>query len=164
MKLRITAVCGLLALAFCLTQFAQEAPPLPYLSITAKTNKKYYQQGEEGKIRLRITPRPDINISVYPDMLIRFKANANLVFAKNFFTASELDFLTVQEKDSDYVYYNLDKEIVLPFKVSESALLGRMLIEGEVAFSAIFVANHWCLKTYEPFSIEIVSSFKPKKP
>lgn len=135
----------------------QEEPAVPYLQVEAKTNKKSYFQGEEGQIKLRITPRGDINVSVYPEMLIRFKPNANLVFAKNFFTASELDFLTFQEKDTEYVYYNLDKEIVIPFKVGPNALLGRMRIEGEVAFSAIFLSNHWCLKTYETFEVEIVS-------
>jgi hypothetical protein len=90
-------------------------------------------------------------------MLIRFNPHANLIFAKNFFTASELDFLTFQEKDTEYVYYTLDKEIAIPFRVSPTALFGRMRIEGEVAFSAIFLSNHWCLKTYEPFEVEIIS-------
>lgn len=138
----------------------QEEEPLPYLSVSAKTNKKYFFQGEEGQIKIRITPRSDINISVNPDMLIRFKPDANLVYVKNFFTASELDLLTIQEEGTDYVYYNLDKEIVIPFKVSENALIGKMIIEGEVAFWAIFASNHWCLKTYQPFQIEIISRYR----
>lgn len=142
----------------------QEEPPLPYLTVSARTNKRYYFQGEEGQIRIRITPRPDINISVNPDMLIRFKTDANLVYAKNFFTASELDLLTIQEEGTDYVYYNLDKEIVIPFKVSEDALIGRLVIGGEVAFWAIFASNHWCLKTYQPFQVEIASRYRRRQP
>ena len=157
MSVKSLLVACLLLLGSFLTLADQEEPAVPYLQVEAKTNKKAYYQGEEGQIKLRITPRSDINISVYPEMLIRFRSNANLVFAKNFFTASELDFLTFQEKDTEYVYYNLDKEIVIPFKVSPNALLGRMRIEGEVAFSAIFLSNHWCLKTYETFEVEIVS-------
>ena len=151
---------------FCLFSFlpGQEETTANYIQIEAKTNKKYYYQGEEGFIKIRVTPRPDINISVYPEMLVRFRPNANLVYAKIFFTASELDFLTLQEKDTDYVYYNLDKEISIPFKVSETALLGRMRIEGEVAFSAVFVSNHWCLKTFQPFEVDIISRQKRKSP
>lgn len=138
----------------------QDESAVNYVQILVQTNKKYYYQGEEGFIKIRVTPRPDLNISVYPEMLIRFKPNPNLIYAKIFFTASELDLLTFQEKDTDYVYYNLDKEISIPFKVSETALLGRMRIEGEVAFSAIFVSNHWCLKTYQPFEVDITSRLK----
>jgi len=141
---------------------SQENAAVNYIEISVQTDKKSYFQGEEGFIKIRITPRSDINISVYPEMLIRFKPNANLVYAKIFFNASELDYLTRQEKDTDFVYYNLDKEISIPFKVSETALLGRMSIEGEVAYSAVFVSNHWCLKTFQPFEAEIISKFKRK--
>jgi hypothetical protein len=128
-----------------------------YLKIDASVSPASIKQGEEGVLKIKITPRGDIkipSISSHLGFMIKFEDNANLSFPKVFFTASELDLQMKQEDDS--VYLDFEKEIPITFKVSEGSLIGKHKISGEVVFTAVFKDN-WSVKTYQKFNADFSS-------
>ncbi len=133
-----------------------------YLKINTSIKPSSIQQGEEGVLKIKITPRSDIKISSYLGFMIKLDDNQNLSFPKVFFTASELDLQSKQENDT--VYLELEKEIPISFKVNENSLIGKHKISGEVIFTAIF-KDKWSLKTYQKFYASFISkrNRKPRK-
>jgi hypothetical protein len=138
---------------FTLVTHAQDE----YLKIDTSVTPTSISQGEEGVLKIKITPRSDIkipSISSHLGFMIKFEDNANLSFPKVFFTASELDLQMKQENDS--VYLEFEKEIPITFKVAEDSLLGKHKISGEVIFTAVFKDN-WSVKTYQKFNADFYS-------
>jgi hypothetical protein len=129
-------------------------PQEEYLKIDTSISPTRISQGEEGVLKLKITPRSDIKISSFLGFMIKLDNNANLSFPKIFFTASELDLGTKQE--NDIIYLELAKEIPIPFKVNRNSLIGKHKISGEVVFTAVFKDN-WSLKTYQKFYADFIS-------
>jgi hypothetical protein len=88
--------------------------------------------------------------------------NENLSFSKIFFAGSELNLPITQEKEG--IFLDPQKEIEVPFKLSESALLGNLTVNGEVVFTMLFQDN-WSIKTTQKFSANFVSrkNYKLKK-
>ncbi len=125
-----------------------------FLKIDTSVNPASIRQGEEGVLKLKITPRSDIKISSYLRFMIKLDDDTNLSFPKVFFTASELDLESKQENDT--VYLELEKEIAIPFKVNENSLIGKHKIRGEVVYTAVFKDN-WSLKTYKKFKADFIS-------
>ena len=152
---------ALLSLIFCL--FFLLSAQDNYIKIDAKVNPKRIGHGYEGVLKIKITPKNGIKISSNPELEIKLNENNNLSFSKNFFTASELAYPTKLEDGS--VFLSLEKEIEIPFKVKENShFLGRLIIRGEVIFTAVF-KDKWSLKTYKKFYADFVASkkFKAKK-
>ena len=131
-----------------------------YLKIEAQVIPRLIRQGNEGILKIKITPREGIRISSHPEFIIKLKDNNNLAFPKIFFTASELNFQTKQENDA--IILEMEKQIEIPFKVQENSLLGRHRISGEVVFTAVSKDN-WSLKTYQKFYSEFISRRNNKK-
>jgi len=133
-----------------------------YLKIDIQVTPKYIFQGEEGTLKIKITPKEGIKISSHPEFIIKLHDNSNFIFPKVFFTASELSFQTKQE--DNVILLDLEKEIEIPFKVNDNSLIGRHKISGEVIFTAIFKDN-WSLKTYQKFITNFFSKkqYKRKK-
>lgn len=131
-----------------------------YLKIDAQITPKYIFQGEEGILKIKITPKEGIKISSHPEFIIKLHDNGNLVFPKIFFTASELNYQTKQE--DNVILLDLEKEIEIPFKVNDNSLIGRHKISGEIIFTAIFKDN-WSLKTYQKFITNFFSKKKYKR-
>lgn len=127
-----------------------------FLKIESTISPVSILQGEEGSLKIKIAPKSGIKISANPEFLIKFDENDNLSFSKIFFTGSELNFPTTQEKEG--VILDLQKEIEIPFKVNEAALIGKLTINGEITFTALFQDN-WCIKTTQRF----VSHFTSKR-
>jgi len=125
-----------------------------YLKIITQISPKILRQGEEGILKIKITPREGMRISSHPEMIIKLKDNNNLTFPKVFFTASELSFPIKQ--DNDTIILDLEKQIEIPFKVQENSLLGKHRINGEIIFTAV-TSDNWSLKTYQKFFSEFVS-------
>lgn len=138
-------------LIFNLSAMAQEDD---YLTINTSINPKRIKQGNEGVLKIKITPKAGIKISSHPELMIKLDNNNNLTFSKIFFTASELDFQTKQENHT--VFLDLEKEISIPFKVKETSLTGNHKINGEIVFTAVFKDN-WSLKTYQKFNAAFIS-------
>jgi hypothetical protein len=145
-------------LFFCSIHFPQE----DYLKISTTVTPKTILQGEEGTLKIKITPKNGLKISSHPELIIKLESNSGFSFPKVFFTASELNFQTKQENDA--ILLDLEKEIEIPFKVNENSLIGKHKISGEVVFTAVFKDN-WSLKTYQKFIANFNSkkNFKKKK-
>lgn len=125
-----------------------------FLKIDTTIDPDSIKQGEEGTLKLKITPRSDVKISSYRGFMIKLYDNQNLTFPKVFYTASELDLQSKQENDT--LFYQFEKEIPIPFKVNTNSLLGKHQISGEVIFTAVFKDN-WSIKTYQKFYADFSS-------
>jgi len=126
-----------------------------YLKIDIKTNKKYLKQGEEGFLKIKITPIDSLKISSHPEFIIKFNKNLYITFPKVFFTATELNFQTVQEENG--IFIDLNKEITIPFKLNENAPIGKHTITGDIVFTAVNKVDNWSLKTLQKFSVSFNS-------
>ncbi len=124
------------------------------LKIECSIMPRQILQGEEGLLKMKIIVRDGVRISANPEFLIRLNENEGLSFAKIFFTGSELNLTTTQDKDG--VFLDPRKEIEVPFTLSEDALLGNLTVSGEVVFTMLFPDN-WSVKTTQKFSAGFVS-------
>jgi hypothetical protein len=131
-------------------QFAQD----DFLRIECTVSPHEVRQGNEGLLKIRILVRNGVKISANPEFLIRMDEDDNLSFAKMFFTGSELNLPTTQENDG--VFLDPQKEIEVPFKLSEGALLGNLTVSGEVVFTMLF-PDSWSVKSTQKFSAGFVS-------
>ena len=139
--------------------FTSEPSQEDYLRIATNVVPQSVRQGEEGTLKIKITPKDGIKISSHPEFIIKLDDNNSLSFSKVFFTSSEMDLQTVQEKE--VIFLDLEKEIEIPFKLKENSLIGKHRISGEVIFTAVFKDN-WSLKTYQKFFTQFRASRNSK--
>ena len=125
-----------------------------FFKIDCAVSPRQILQGNEGMLKIKIEMHSGIRILANPEFLIRLDENENLSFAKIFFAGSELNLPTTQEKDG--VFLDPQKEIEVPFKLSERALIGNLTVSGEVIFTILFQDN-WSVKTTQKFSANFVS-------
>jgi hypothetical protein len=145
---------GCLTLTFILfIAICAHPDEVDFLKISTKVAPPKIRQGREAVILLQIKPKDGIRISSYPDFIIKINNNNNLSFSKSFYVASELDLQI--KKENEMAFLDLEKDILLPFKVNDDALIGKTQIEGEIVFTAIFKDN-WSLKTYQKFEVDLV--------
>jgi len=138
----------LLLLSGCI--FSQDE----FLKIECAVSPRQILQGNEGLLKIKIIVRDGVRISANPEFLIRLDENESLSFAKIFFAGSELNLPTTQEREG--VFLDPQKEIEVPFKLDEEALLGNLTVSGEVVFTMLFPDN-WSVKTTQKFSAGFVS-------
>jgi hypothetical protein len=140
------------------TIFCQE----DFLKIECTVSPRSIRQGNEGVLKIKIVVRNGVRISSNPEFLIKLDENENLSFSKIFFAGSELNLPITQEKDG--IFLDPQKEIEVPFKLSESALLGNLSISGEIIFTILF-QDSWSVKTTQKFTANFVShkNYKIKK-
>jgi len=138
----------LLILSGCI--FSQDE----FLKIECAVSPRQILQGNEGLLKIKIIVRDGVRISANPEFLIRLDENESLSFAKIFFAGSELNLPTTQEREG--VFLDPQKEIEVPFKLAEEALLGNLTVSGEVVFTMLFPDN-WLVKTTQKFSAGFVS-------
>jgi len=131
-------------------QFSQD----DYLKITVNVEPAVIKQGSEGVIKIKVSPRNGLKISSHPEFMIKFDKDSNFSLSKPFFTASELDFQTIQENNN--IFLDLEKEVAIIFKVNEDAVVGKHIVSGEVIFTAVFKDN-WSVKTRQHFDIEFTA-------
>jgi len=140
------------------TVFCQE----DFLKIECAVSPRSIKQGNEGVLKIKIVVRNGVRISSNPEFLIKLDENENLSFSKIFFAGSELNLPITQEKEG--IFLDPQKEIEVPFKLSESALLGNLSVSGEIIFT-IFFQDNWSVKTTQKFAANFVSrkNYKVKK-
>jgi len=134
-----------------------------FLKVECTVSPHSIMQGNEGLLKIKIVVRSGIRISANPEFMIKLdEKNENLSFSKIFFAGSELNLPITQEKGG--IFLDPQKEIEVPFKLSESALLGNLTVSGEVVFTMLFQDN-WSIKTTQKFTANFVSykSYKLKK-
>jgi hypothetical protein len=125
-----------------------------FLKVECMVSPRSIRQGNEGLLKIKIIVRNGIRISANPEFIIRFDENENLSFSKIFFAGSELNLPITQEKEG--IFLDPQKEIEVPFKLSETALLGNLTVSGEIIFT-IFFQDNWSVKTTQKFLANFVS-------
>jgi len=121
------------------------------VKIESSINPKRLARGQIGKAILKITLAEGIAISSQPAFVIEFSPNNEIVFPKNFFTASELKIEVLEDKKGEYL--NLKNPIEIPFTISLNAKPGSHILEGKVKYFARSWNEGWCLKSTAKFSV-----------
>jgi len=143
------SVTGLLAVfLFCLVGFAQKDERC--LKVDASISPRYLSRGQEGKVVLRITLAEGITISPQPSFIIECEPSYELIFPKDFFTASDLEIEIIEESGEEFL--NLEDPIEIPFTVSLDAKRGNHSFVGKIKYFAFSEQEGWCLKSTAKFS------------
>jgi len=120
------------------------------IKIDATINPRRLSKGNEGKVVLRFRVKKGITINPQPSFTIELSPSEELVFSKNFFTASDLEIEILEEEGKEYLILN--KQIEISFTVSDEAVKGMHSLEGKVKYFAFSKAENWCLKTTSLFT------------
>jgi hypothetical protein len=120
------------------------------LKVESAINPRKLIRGQEGKVSLKLSIKEGIRISPQPDLIIEFNPVEDIVFPKNFFTASDLNIEILEEKGENFL--NLSKPIEIPFTISPQARRGSHILEGRIKYFARSKTEGWCLKSNAKFS------------
>lgn len=121
------------------------------LKIETAVLPRRLSRGEEGKVVLRVGVQKGVIISSKPTFIIEIVPNPDLIFPKNFFTASDLALEVVEGEGGSFL--NLVKPIEIPFTVGLEAKKGGHILEGRIKYFARSPAEGWCLKSSVKFSV-----------
>jgi len=125
-----------------------------FLKIEASIDPRKLSRGEEGAVLLKLSLQEDISVSPQPDFIIEFKPCAEIIFPKNFYTATDLEIETAVREGEESL--ELGKAIRIPFTVSPEAKKGSHILEGRVKYFARSQKEGWCVrntaKFFVPFS------------
>jgi len=111
-------------------------------------------RGQEGKLTLNISVKPGVTVNSQPSFIVEFSPSEDLVFPKNFFTASDLNIEVVEENGKERL--NLNKPVEIPFSVSKKAQRGLHVLKGRVKYFATPLKEGWCKKSAASFSARIL--------
>jgi hypothetical protein len=120
-----------------------------FLKIEASVIPRKLSRGEEGTVLLRLSLQAGITVSPHPDFIIEFKPCEELVFPKNFFTASDLEIDTLDGGEGEYL--DLKDAIKVPFTVSLEAKKGSHILEGRIKYFARSKKEDWLVKNTAKF-------------
>jgi hypothetical protein len=116
-------------------------------------------RGQEGKVILRVSLKSGIGVSAQPSFVIEFDPSDELIFPKNFFTASDLNIEVVEDGGKEYL--QLKKPVEISFAVSPKAARGVHTLEGRVKYFATSAKDGWCLKSTARFSARYSTNALP---
>jgi len=122
------------------------------------------RRGEGGKIVLKFSVKEGIKVSSQPSFTIDLEPSDELIFPKNFFSASDLE-IEIKEEDGKE-YLDLKGPIEIPFSVNMDAKRGNHTIGGKIKYFACSQEEGWCLKYTAKFSSAFFTSsriFQKKK-
>jgi len=125
---------------------AQEEP----IKVEATILPLRVARGEEGRVVLKISVKSGYTVNSLPSFIIEFTPGSNLVFPKNFFTASDLN-LEVTEVNGRPML-NMKKPLEIGFAVSPKATRGVHVLQGRIKYFATSEKDGWCLKSSTRFS------------
>jgi hypothetical protein len=134
------------------------------LKVNVSINPMRLRRGEEGKIILKFTVKEGIRVSSQPSFTIDLEPSDELIFPKNFFSASDLE-IEIKEEDGKE-YLDLKEPIEIPFSVNMDAKRGNHTIGGKIRYFACSQGEGWCLKYSAKFSSAFFTSsriFQKKK-
>lgn len=121
------------------------------LRIEASVVPRRLSRGEEGVVLLKLSLQEGITVSPHPDFIVEFRPCEELVFPKNFFTASDLE-VEVQEKDGQECL-SFQKPLKIPVTVSPKAKKGSYILEGRIKYCARSTHEGWCVKNTAKFYV-----------
>jgi len=145
------ALLGMAVLTLILTCAGSGGQADDLLQIDGSIQPKRLSRGEEGKIILKLQVHEGVFLSAQPFFIIEFGPVTEIVFPKNFFTASDLNIGLVEEKTGSSI--DLSKPIEVPFTVGLDAKPGGHILEGRIRYFARSPKENWCYKTTSKFSI-----------
>jgi hypothetical protein len=134
--------------SLCLLTTAQKEEAC--LKVEASVSPRWLSRGQEGKVILKIKLGEGITINPQPSFVIECTPSQELIFPKNFFTASDLEIEVIEKENQEYL--NLEKPIEIPFTVNLEAKRGHHTFEGKIKYFAFSEEEDWCLKSTEKFS------------
>jgi len=120
------------------------------LKVEASIRPRWLSRGQEGKVILKIKLGEGITINPQPSFVIECTPSQELIFPKNFFTASDLEIEIIEKDNQEYL--NLEKPIEIPFTVNLEAKRGHHTFQGKIKYFAFSKQEDWCLKSTEKFS------------
>ena len=144
----------LILFTFSLLNLAEEDD---LLKAGSSINPKRLSRGQEGKVVIKFTIKKGITIKPQPSFIIEFNPSEELIFPKNFFTASDLEIEILEEDGEGYL--DLKDPIEIPFTVSLEAKRGSHTLEGKVKYFAFSKEEGWCLKS----SLKFRASFYTRR-
>jgi hypothetical protein len=147
MKKRLFLRCSVLSLMLLGLLNAQE----DFLKVEASIVPRKLSRGEEGAVILKLSLQEGIVVSPKPDFTIEFKPCPELVFPKNFYTATDLGIETEEQGGEEAL--DLREAIRVPFTVSEKADKGSHILEGRIKYFARSQDGEWCVKTTAKFFV-----------
>lgn len=151
MKSPIRPLLSVLCVALVILLSAQE----DFLKIEASIVPRKLSRGQEGAVILKLSLQEGITISPKPDFIIEFKPCAEIIFPKNFYTATDLEVETFVREEEESL--DLKKAIRIPFTVSPEAKKGSHILEGRVKYFARSRAEGWCVKNTAKFFVTFSS-------
>lgn len=128
------------------------------LKVNVSINPRRLRRGEAGKVVLRISVEEGIRISSQPSFTIELEPSDELIFPKNFFSASDLEIEIKEENGKEYL--ELREPIEIPFSVNMEAKRGNHTIRGKVKYFACSQEEGWCLKDTAKFSSAFFTSIR----
>lgn len=128
------------------------------LRVTASISPMRLRRGEEGKVVLKLSVKAGIAISSQPSFTIEFEPSDELIFPKNFFSASDLE-IEIKEKNGKE-YLDLKEPIEIPFSVNMEAKRGNHKIGGKIKYFACSQSEGWCLKYTSKFTSSFYTSIR----
>ncbi len=138
---------GVICLALITFLSAQE----DYLKIEALIVPRKLSRGQEGAVVLKLSLQEGIAVSPQPDFIIAFKPCVEILFPKNFYTATDLEIETIVRPGEESL--DLEKAIRIPFTVSLDAKKGSHILEGRVKYYARSREEGWCVKNTAKFFV-----------
>jgi hypothetical protein len=141
----------LFAVAFVLLALPGVGAQDELLRVEASVVPRRLSRGEAGNVILKLGVEAGITVSPHPEFMVEFKPCEELIFPKNFFTASDLGVATL-EKDGQQ-YLSFDKPLKIPLTVSPKARKGSYILEGRIKYCARSAAEGWCVKNTAKFYV-----------
>jgi hypothetical protein len=119
------------------------------LKAEAAVSPRRLSRSQEGKVILTFTLQEGILISSQPSFTVEFAPSDELVFPKNFFSATDLE-IAILEVDG-VTYLDLENPIEIPFTVGTEVSRGNYILEGKVKFFAFSRKDGAIVKTSSKF-------------
>jgi hypothetical protein len=142
---------SLIRSVLCLAVLSLLGAQEDFLKVEASIVPRKLSRGEEGAVILKLSLEEGIVISPEPDFTIEFKPCPELVFPKNFYTATDLGVETEEQDGGEAL--DLREAIRIPFTVSENADKGSHILEGRIKYFARSQDGEWCVKTTAKFFV-----------
>lgn len=153
----LAGACAIFVFPLAVGLFSQEEP----VKVECSIRPLRPARGEEGQVVLKMSVKKGFSISPLPALIIEFDNGEDLVFPKNFFTASDLNIEVLEENGEEFL--NLNKPILIPFTVSPKAKRGIHALAGRVKYFARSRKEGWCLKRSSRFSATYYTRIWPAK-
>ncbi len=121
-----------------------------FLQVEASIRPRWLSRGQEGKVVIKIRLEEGVRINAQPSFIIECLPSRELLFPKNFFTASDLEIAIEEEDGREFLV--LKNPIEIPFTVSLEAERGNHTFRGKIKYFAFSPQKRWCMKSSAKFS------------